>query len=116
MPLLKKEMVAGMLRVGDGFKVDIDLPPKFSVGDRIRARDINPEGHTRLPRYARGRLGVIHKDHGVFVFPDTMARGEGKKPQHLYSVRFTFSELWGPEARAGDSVYVELWDDYMDPA
>ncbi len=80
MTLLTKEMVAGMLQVGDGFKVDIDIPPKFSVGDRIRARDINPEGHTRLPRYARGRQGVIHKDHGVFVFPDTMARGEGKPP------------------------------------
>jgi nitrile hydratase len=116
MPLLTKDMVPNMLRLGGSFKVDVDIPPKFSPGDRIRARDINPEGHTRLPRYARGRQGVIEKDYGVFVFPDTLARREGKKPQHLYSVRFMFSELWGPEARAGDSVYVDLWDDYMDPA
>ncbi|MDA1001138.1 MAG: nitrile hydratase subunit beta [bacterium] len=116
MPLLTKDMVPNILKLGGSFQVDVNIPPKFSPGDRIRARDINPEGHTRLPRFARGRQGVIDKDYGVFVFPDTLARGEGKKPQHLYSVRFMARELWGPEAGARDSVYLDLWDDYMDPA
>lgn len=116
MPLLTKDMVPNMLRLDESFQIDVDIPPRFAIGDRVRARDINPVGHTRLPRYARGRQGVIEKDYGVFVFPDTSARGEGKKPQHLYSVRFMSRDLWGPGAGARDSVYVDMWDDYLDPA
>ena len=86
------------------------------VGDRIRARTINPVGHTRLPRYARGRDGQIARYYGVFVFPDTHAHGLGPAPQHLYSVRFTARELWGPTAPAGDAIYLDMWDDYVDPA
>ena len=104
MPLFTKDMVPEILRLGENFRVDEDIPPKFKPGDRVRARDINPAGHTRLPRYTRGRQGVIERDYGVFIFPDTNAQGEGKKPQHLYSVRFMARELWGPEARAQDRV------------
>jgi len=96
--------------------VDPSIPPLFQAGDRVRARNINPAGHTRLPRYARGKVGVIDRDHGVHVFPDTSAHGLGDKRQHVYSVRFTARELWGAEASARDSVYVDLWDDHLERA
>ena len=69
-----------------------------------------------MPRYVRGRRGVVAIDHGVFIFPDTHAAGEGTKPQHVYSVRFTAQELWGPDASARDRVHVDLWDDYLEAA
>lgn len=95
---------------------DLSVAPRFKLGDRVRARNINPTGHTRLPRYARGKLGTVHLDHGVFVFPDTNAHFLGEKPQHVYSVRFAARELWGEQAKPQDSVYVDLWDDYLDSA
>ena len=61
-------------------------------------------------------LGVIERDHGVFVFADTNAMTRDRKPQHCYSVRFSAQELWGPAASARDSVYIDLWDDHLDPA
>ena len=82
----------------------------------MRARNINPMGHTRLPRYARGKLGAIDLDHGVYVFPDTNAHFQGENPQHVYSVRFTARELWGEQASPRDSVHLDMWDDYLEPA
>jgi nitrile hydratase len=76
-------------------------------------RNMHPVGHTRLPRYARARRGTIVSDYGVFVFPDSHAAGEGTNAQHLYSVRFSAQELWGPQASAADSVFLDLWDDYL---
>ena len=96
--------------------VDADIPPKFKAGDTIIARNINPPHHTRLPRYIRGRRGVVEMDHGIFLLPDTNAHGGPDKPQHVYSVRFSARELWGEDAPAGDSLYIDLFDDYMDPA
>ena len=92
------------------------VDPRFKAGEQVRARNINPVSHTRLPRYARGKTGTIHIDHGVFVFPDTNALFQGEKPQHVYSVRFAARELWGEQAAVQDSVYVDLWDDYLEPA
>ena len=77
---------------------------------------MNPVGHTRLPRYVRARTGTIERDHGVFLFPDTNAHFLGEKPQHVYSVRFSARELWGNEARLQDSVHLDLFDDYLEPA
>jgi nitrile hydratase beta subunit len=94
---------------------DVPAAPLFHVGQRVRARNINPSGHTRLPRYARGKVGAIDRDHGVYVFPDTNAHFLGEKPQHVYSVRFAARELWGGEASPRDSVYVDLWDDHLEP-
>lgn len=94
----------------------LHVAPRFHAGQRVRARNIHPIGHTRLPRYARGKFGTIHRDHGVFVFPDTNAHSLGEKPQHVYSVRFAARELWGEQAAASDSVYLSLWDDYLEPA
>lgn len=95
---------------------DVPVPPRFKVGQSVRARNINPVGHTRLPRYARGKFGTIHRDHGVFVFPDTNAHFLGENPQHVYSVGFAARELWGAQAAEKDRVYIDMWDDYLDPA
>lgn len=108
--------VATRLRNRRHARVDAEVTPKFRVGDSVVARNLNPAGHTRLPRYARGRHGVIARDHGVFVFADTHAMNRDKKPQHCYSVRFAARELWGADAPAHDSVYLDLWDDHLDPA
>ena len=90
--------------------------PNFRVGQRVRAKNIHPTTHTRLPRYARGRKGVVSRDYGVYVLPDTNAIGQGEKPQHLYSVRFDARELWGDQAKPKDSVYVDMWHDYLERA
>ena len=92
------------------------IRPKFKVGQHVRARNMQPLGHTRLPRYARGKTGEIDRDHGVHNFPDTNADGRGAKRQHLYSVRFSARELWGPSASSRDFVYLDLWDDYLERA
>jgi nitrile hydratase beta subunit len=113
---LRPEGVPRMLQNRLAARRDDPVPPKFRVGEAVRARNIHPVGHTRVPRYVRGRQGVVAIDHGVFVFPDTHAAGEGTKPQHVYSVRFAAQELWGPDASARDSVYVDLWDDYLEVA
>ena len=93
-----------------------EMNPRFHEGDRVRARMMNPKGHTRLPRYARGRTGVIARDQGIQAFEDTRTSGLGPKPQHVYSVRFAAQELWGEEASPRDSVYIDLWEDYLEPA
>jgi nitrile hydratase subunit beta len=95
---------------------NVPVTPRFKVGERVRARNINPMGHTRLPRYARGKLGTIYLDHGVYVFPDTNAHFLGEEPQHVYSVRFAARELWGEQAPQRDTVYADMWDDYLEPA
>ncbi|PWU01002.1 MAG: nitrile hydratase subunit beta [Terriglobia bacterium] len=111
-------MAAQVPALGKGRPASRDVPvaPRFRVGQDVRARNMHPAGHTRLPRYARGRQGIIDRDHGVFVFPDTNAQFLGEKPQHVYSVRFTARELWGERASPRDSVFVDLWDDYLEPA
>ncbi|HEX4836056.1 MAG TPA: nitrile hydratase subunit beta [bacterium] len=95
---------------------DTPVAPRFAVGERVRARNIHPIGHTRLPRYARGKLGTIARDHGVYVFPDTNAQFLGENPQHVYSVRFCARELWGELASPRDAVYIDMWDDYLERA
>jgi nitrile hydratase subunit beta len=93
---------------------DQSYRPRFKAGDRVRARNRNPEGHIRLPRYVRGHPGIVHRDWGVFVFPDTHAHGLGANPQHCYAVAFESRELWGDDYRGADRVYVDLWEDYLD--
>ena len=90
--------------------------PQFAVGDEVITRNINPKGHTRLPRYARGRRGTIAMVHGFHVFPDTNAHGQGEQPQPLYSVRFNATELWGDQAPASDTVHIDLWESYLQEA
>lgn len=95
---------------------DDSIHPRFISGQQVRTRNIQPTGHTRLPRYARGKTGRIDRDHGVYVFPDTNAHGQGEHRQHVYSVRFAARELWGEAASPIDSVYIDLWDDYLESA
>jgi nitrile hydratase subunit beta len=113
---LRPEGVPRLLRNRRAARLNDPVPPKFKAGDGVLARNMNPVGHTRIPRYVRGRRGVIDRDHGVFIFPDTHAVGLGRKPQHVYAVRFAARELWGPDAHPHDAIYVDLWDDYLDPA
>lgn len=112
--VLPLEMVGPLLSMGASARVAQVVAPRFKAGDAVLARNINPIGHTRLPRYIRGKHGVIRSDHGVFLFPDTAAHGLGHKAQHLYSVRFGAQELWGEAASERDSVYIDLFDDYLD--
>lgn len=88
---------------------------RFAVGDAVIARNMHPTGHTRLPRYARGKSGIIQANRGVFSFADSKARGDGPCPQHLYTVAFTAQALWG-EAANRDTIHLDLWDSYLDPA
>ena len=115
-PPLTAGKVAAWFANGNPKRRDVAVAPKFQAGQRVRARNINPPTHTRLPRYARGKLGIIERDHGVFVFPDSNAQGLGEKPQHVYSVRFAARELWGEQAPPKDTVIVAMWDDYLEPA
>jgi nitrile hydratase subunit beta len=115
-PKIRPADVARVAGREDTARRDGGAAPRFRPGDAVVARNINPAGHTRLPRYARGKQGVIDRDHGVFVFADTNAHGQGEKPQHVYSVRFAARELWGAAAPPSDRVYLDLWDDHLDPA
>ena len=81
-----------------------DEAPEFKAGDRVRTRNVHPTHHTRLPRYARGKVGVIDRDHGVFILPDEHATSGTKVPSHCYAVRFEGRELWGPDAGPRDAV------------
>jgi nitrile hydratase len=76
---------------------------------------MHPRGHTRLPRYARGKRGLVHLVHGVHVFPDAHAQGLGESPQPLYSVRFEARELWGDAGEPNQSVHLDLWESYLEP-
>ncbi|HTE84381.1 MAG TPA: nitrile hydratase subunit beta [Dehalococcoidia bacterium] len=89
--------------------------PRFAPGDRVRTRVMQPKGHTRLPRYARGKPGVIERLHGTHVFPDANAHGLGEQPQPLYSVRFDAVELWGETAEPNQTVNIDLWETYLLP-
>lgn len=86
----------------------------FRVDQHVRTRNINPVGHTRLPRYARGKSGTIHRDHGLASFDDAVANGLGKKPQHVYTVQFAARELWGDSPSPKDFVYLALWEDHLE--
>jgi nitrile hydratase len=113
-PALTVSMAPQFLDRGIPSSNDPNVQPMFKVGQRVRARNINPVGHTRLPRYARGKVGTIVRDHGVYSFPDTSAHALGGKRQHVYSVRFGARELWGESASALDFVYIDMWDDYLE--
>jgi len=88
-------------------------PPRFAVGSVVTTRAMHPAGHTRLPRYARGKRGVIDAHRGCHVFPDTHAHGLGEQPQHVYSVRFEARELWGEVAEPNQTLYLDLWESYL---
>jgi nitrile hydratase subunit beta len=89
---------------------------RYKPGDRVRAKNIHPKTHTRLPRYVRGHVGVVERDHGCHVFPDSVASGQGENPQWLYTVRFESRELWGPDADPTVKISIDAFEPYLDPA
>ena len=92
--------------------------PSFNVDDEIRVRNLHARGHTRVPRYIRGKWGIVVKDNGIWNLPDTDENGQslGAFSQHVYTVRFESQELWGERALARDVIYVDLWEKYIEPA
>jgi nitrile hydratase beta subunit len=105
------------IRSGASTRRDASSPPRFKPGDRVVARIMHPRGHTRLPRYVRGKQGTVEMVHGAFVLPDTNAHLQGENPEYVYSVRFDAGEVWGeaPKAAMG-SIYVDLWESYLQAA
>jgi len=95
---------------------DVTAPTQLHVGQRVRARNLNPVGHTRLPRYVRGKVGTITRDGGIEELQDTEIQGLGPKQQHVYTVQFAARELWGEQASPRDSVYADLWEGYLESA
>ena len=87
---------------------------RFKVGDRVRAKNIHPTTHTRLPRYARGHVGVVERLHGAHVFPDSVVAGKGEDPQWLYTVRFDAQALWGADADPKLKVSIEAFEPYLE--
>ena len=113
-PFVTMQTVSAMVAQRGAAHRDVPALAHFTAGQRIRTRNMHPPGHTRLPRYVRGKTGVIVRDRGVFLFPDTNAHFLGEKPQHLYSVRFSARELWGDRASPRDFVHLDMWDDYLE--
>lgn len=98
-----------------GFVREVPRAARFRVGEAVHTRSFHPPGHTRLPRYARGKRGRVERVHAAYVFPDTHAHGLGEHPQHLYSVRFDGRELWDAAAESNTSVAVDLFESYLEP-
>ncbi|MDB5396916.1 MAG: nthB [Rhodospirillales bacterium] len=97
-----------------GERQEVPLPSLFRTGDIVRIRSINPEGHTRLPRYLRGQVGTITAQRGIFDFPDALAARTGRRPQPVYTVEFRATDVWGPEAAANDRLSAEMFQDYIE--
>ena len=116
LPAVPAERVPAILARGSSARRAETGTPRFRPGDRVRARNLHPRTHTRIPRYVRGPAGVIERDHGMQVFPDRNAMGRGEAPERCYAVAFAARTLWGPEASAVDRVVVDLWDPYLEPA
>ncbi|WP_297841593.1 nitrile hydratase subunit beta [uncultured Roseibium sp.] len=114
--VLAAEAVAGVLAKGAPVDREEHQPARFRVGDKVHTRRMNPEHHTRLPRYARDAVGTIEAIHGVHVFPDTNAHGEGEQPTWLYGVLFKGTDIWGPDSDPKLSLRIDLWEPYLDLA
>jgi nitrile hydratase len=117
-PLKRKFTIADIGRVltRGSYGRPATAPARFKPGDRVRARNINPTSHTRLPRYVRGHTGVVERVQGCHVFPDTAAIGKGEHPQWLYTVCFDARELWGDDADPTVTVSVEAFEPYLESA
>jgi nitrile hydratase subunit beta len=112
---LRRDNVAPLLARGKPSALDSGPDPRFKPGDAVTVVNEHPTGHTRAPRYARGRSGIVETDHGIHIFADKNAH-RIREGQHLYTVRFSAQELWGQRADARDTVSLELWDDHLEHA
>jgi nitrile hydratase beta subunit len=116
---LQRKLTAEIVRRGmrrGGYSRPATAPARFALGERVRAKNIHPRTHTRLPRYVRGHVGIIERIHDCHVFPDTVAIDQGENPQWLYAVCFDAGELWGPDADPTVKVSVDAFEPYLEPA
>ena len=114
--VLKAEMVSAALTKGGPCDRPVGDAPRFTVGEEVRTRNFNPQTHTRLPRYARAKTGIVEAVQGSFVFPDDNAHGKGENPQWLYTVVFNGGEIWGEGADPTLTVSIDAWESYLEPA
>ena len=108
--------VPAVLKRGGPCSRTIAAPARFAAGQRVRTKNVNSTGHTRLPRYARGKIGVVEGVHGGFVFPDSNAHGRGENPERVYTVVFDGAEIWGEGADPLLTVSIDAWESYLEPA
>ncbi|UGY09175.1 nitrile hydratase subunit beta [Phyllobacterium pellucidum] len=114
--VLKAENVEAALAKGGPCDRPMTAQPRFSAGDRVRTHNFNPQTHTRLPRYARGKAGIVEAVREGFVFPDTNAHGKGENPQFVYTVTFPAAEIWGDGADPTLTISIDAWESYLEPA
>ena len=114
--VLKAENVVTMLAKGGPCDRPVAAPPLFKAGDWVLTKNINPQDHTRLPRYARDKGGVVEAVRQGFVFPDSNAHGRGENPQWVYTVVFAGTAIWGEGADPTVSVSIDAWESYLEPA
>ena len=113
--VLRAEQVRAKPFMTTSYRRPAPGPARFAPGDRVRAFNRHPRGHTREPRYVRGHIGIIDEYYGSQIYPDLSADGvvEGR---HLYCVSFAARELWGESANVNSAVYIDLWEDYLEAA
>jgi nitrile hydratase subunit beta len=109
------DAVAAMAK-GTPFDRAVSAPARFKAGERVRTRNFHPSGHTRLPRYARGKVGVVDAVRGGFVLPDANAHGRGESPEWVYTVVFDAAEIWGESADPRLTISIDAWEGYLEPA
>ena len=114
-PALTPEIAREILFRPSKTEQDVELTPRFHIGESVRGRNMNPATHTRMPRYTRGKTGVVERDRGVFDLPDIEQTSAEPKPQHVYLIRYTGRDLWGEDAPPNDSLYIDMWEDYLEP-
>jgi nitrile hydratase len=114
-PLSAAEIVAA-IDSDSSELVATSVAPRFAVGDRVMARNEHPRGHTRMPRYVRGHVGTVVKQHGANEFQDALPAGQQIGPQHLYTVAIAARELWGSRGHERDTMHVELWEYHLEAA
>lgn len=109
-----KELVEMIMTTSNSARKELDTSPKFAIGESIIAKNINPFHHTRIPRYVRGKRGVIEDNSGAFLLPDKNAYGDSDHPEYSYTVKFSATELWGEDSPKNDFLYVDLFESYME--
>jgi nitrile hydratase len=113
--VLTADQVGKVLTRGN-YERKAKAPARFKPGDKVRTTNINPNSHTRLPRYARDKVGIVEAIRGCHVYPDSVTTGRGEDPQWLYTVVFDGRELWGPQSDASLKVSIEAFEPYLQPA
>lgn len=113
---VSKDKMLRTLATGASSERVTDVDARFKVGDQVRTILAHPAGHTRLPAYARHKIGIVEAVRGVHVLPDTNAHGNGEQPEWLYTIAFDGKSLWGSDSEEGLSVSIDAWERYLEHA